>query len=422
MKNTVFTPSTLALLLACALTLLALSVLLPAFDDAPVSRGSRSSPGSFSTSAIGHAGIYDVMRRLGRPVRRAVSNTLATVGSRGTLIVAEPDLRLIKSEDGLRLLSAPRLLLVLPKWRGFQDEDRPAWIGEVMPVANLNPQQTLALVAGQSWVIRKEWPKEWEGNELPFKPSGSGGLVQLIRSKELRPVVGTEEAMLVGEMREGRNRIWVLSDPDVMSNHGLGRGRNAAFMVTLLDALAATDGGGGAEAPIVFDETVHGFQAAQWSPMKLLFRFPFAVVTALVCAAALMMVLAGTGRFGVARRSKRALDFGKAGLIANGARLLDYAGHHEVILRGFIRLTVRSAAAALHAPGGLAGKNLIEWLDRVGRSRGLKTSCSDIMRDAFDKHGKNAGGLDRLYKNARKIYRWKGDILNGSGTSRVNRK
>ena len=96
--------------------------------------------------------------------------------------------------------------------------------------------------------------------------------------------------------------------------------------------------------------------------------FSFARIT----AGFLLAFLAGAGRFGAPLAPGRAPDFGKARLIANGARLLDYAGHHDEVLRRYARRTVRAAARALHAPPGLEAEALTAWLDRVGAARAIR--------------------------------------------------
>lgn len=415
-KNSSFSPAALGVLLASAAALFALSVLLSAFGDGDAPTGERAGPGSYSASALGQAGAYDLLKRLGRPVSRGLGRNLGRVGEHGTLILAEPDLSALRDEEGLTLLEAPRLLLVLPKWRGYPDPDRPAWIKRAELQPQVTARQTLALVDGPGQVAHAAWPATWPVNELGFTPAGSGW-VQLMRSQALRPVVGTDDGMLVGEMRRDDQVIWVLADPDLMANHGLGQGDNAAFFVALVEALRMTDNDD-PTAPLVFDETGHGFGVADRNPLQLLFRFPFVVVTVLAGLSAVLLLLAGAGRFGAPRPTPPALDFGKAGLIDNGARLLDYAGHQADILKRYVRLEVRSVGRELHAPAGLAGFALAEWLDRIGRARGVDASCQTLMLAMANLEGDDPRNLSRLSALARDIHHWKGKILNGAPTRR----
>ncbi|CAK7072405.1 MAG: hypothetical protein DELT_01939 [Desulfovibrio sp.] len=427
MKKAVFSPKALILLFAGGAVLFALSVLLHAYDDTPESRGEKSRPGAFSTSAIGHAGFYDTLRRMNFPVLRSAGNTLGMLDGRGTLIVAEPSLARINDEDGRRLLEAPRLLLVLPKWHGTMDEDRPAWVSSMTPVHSNVARQTLSLVSVRGEVVRTDWPTEWKNNTLgivPTKPAGVDA-VQLIRSRSIKPLVGDADGMLLGEISERGRRIWVLADPDVMANHGIGEGDNAAFMVELIDTLRFWNNKD-AGAAIVFDETVHGYRDAEGSVVKLLFRFPFVVVTFLVLASGLLLLFAGVGRFGAPRTPKPPLDFGKSGLIGNSARLLDYAGYHAGTLRRYIVMTVRSTAQALHAPQHLDEKQLAAWLDRIGKARGATIASTAVLQEAARAGGVSGdpekANLARLFECVRAIHKWKGEILHGSAKNRQHRQ
>lgn len=430
MKKAVFSFKAVMLLFASGAILFALSVLLHAYDYTPESHGAKSRPGAFSTSAVGHAGMYDILKRLGFPVLRSAGNTLGMLDGRGTLVVAEPSLSLVTAEDGRRLLDVPRLLLVLPKWHGKADEERPAWLESVTPMHLDTVRQTLALVTARGDVTRTDWPAEWEHNRLgiaPSKPDGAN-VVQLVRpldtrqtSYGLKPVVGNKDGMLVGEIADGDRRIWVLADPDVMANHGIGEGNNAAFMVKLVDTLRFLNNKD-AGAAIVFDETVHGYREAEGSFVKLLFRFPFVVVTALLAASGILLLCAGAGRFGSPEKPNPVLDFGKSGLISNSARLLDYAGYHAGTLQRYIVMTVRTTAQALHAPSNLDAIQLAAWLDRIGKARGASVSCTAILHEAARARGGGGDGnnanVPRLFECARAIHTWKGEILHGSAKSR----
>lgn len=418
MRDVAFSRQALVVLLASAIALFALSILLPAYNDDPISEGDRTRPGAYSLSALGHAGVYDLLRRLGYPVTRGISNPLALAGSRGTLIVAEPGQGSISSDEGIALLHAQRLLLVLPKWRGAPDPDRPAWIKQAELLSVENAQSVFGLASWEGLVVRSPWPEQWKINTTGVTPAGSG-VVQLIRSSALRPLIGNNDGMLLGELVDGERKVLVLADPDILANHGIVKGDNAALMAALIDSLRQWNDGGG-DAPVVFDETVHGYHAAHSSPVKLLFRFPFVIVTALFAASAILLALAGSGRFGAPLPAKPELDFGKASLIANGAKLLDYAGHHAVVLQRYVLMVIRSTGKTLHAPAGLDDAALAAWLDRIGKARKVSGSCVACLQTAAAP-GNDSASLARLLACAHDIHRWKGELLHGSGTHRHHR-
>lgn len=419
MKTQLFTPKVMLLIIAGAVVLFALSIILSAYDNSPAAPMDKAKPSSYSTSAIGYAGFYDTMRRLNMPVIRSIGNPLYQMEADGVLIVAAPEIgRLTSLNDAAKLARAPRLLLVLPKWHGSSDETRPRWVAEVEPAPLFSAQQTLALVAGtNSIVIRDIWPTDWQYNEIGVTPAQTAPVAQMIRSNQLRPVVGTSDGMLLGEIIDKDRIIWVLADPDLMSNYGFGQGDNALFMITLLNTLRHwnnTDSG----APIVFDEVVHGFEQPESSPLRLIVTFPFSIITILVCLTGIFAALAGVSRFGAPRRPKPDQDFGKAGLIHNGARLLDYAGHHTIVLQRYVRMTIFSVGQSLHAPANLSDAALAQWLDRIGKTRKLKTSCVAILAAATQLNKENNQNLTRLFKSAGEIHNWKGEMLNGSAVNR----
>lgn len=420
MKNQIFSTKILLLFIACAVILFALSILLSAYDSGePMAPADKVKPGSYASSAIGYAGFYDTMRRLDMPVMRGVSNIMQQVGVHGTLIVASPDtVRLTNQDDAARLANAPRVLFVLPKWRGIADDDYPRWLADMEPMMLFTVQQALSLVTdNNSIVIRDKWPENWQYNEIGITPFKTAEVVQMISSDQLRPVVGTREGMLVGEIINNNKIIWVLSDPDIMSNAGFGKGDNGVFMITLIGMLRHwnnTD----SNAPIVFDEIVHGVEQQKSSPARLIVTFPFSIIVILVCLTAIFAVMTGIRRFGAPRRPQPNLDFGKLGLINNGARLLDYAGHHTIILQRYVRMTIRSVGQNLHAPNNLSDAALAQWLDRIGKTRKLEISCASILSEVTKLNKKDNQTMARLFKSAVEIHTWKGEMLNGSTANR----
>lgn len=401
-----FSPKTMIMLGAAAVALFALSVLLHAYESPASNAKGKAGPGAYSTSAIGYAGIYDMLKRLDRRVSRSAGDTLEGLGYDGVLIIAEPDLKILSGREVRKLFLAPNLLLVLPKWEGTRDPERSAWISkaDMLPLAPV--LATIGLIDSAATVRRMPWPGEWQVNSFESAPSGTGS-VQLLRSEELEPLVGTADGMLVGEMwTDDDTRVVVLSDPDIIANHGIGKGGNADFAVELFDRLTYDDN----SVPLVFDEAVHGFNAGNDSPLRLLFEFPFVVATILACCAGVVIVLAGMGRFGSASRHEAGLAFGKSGLIDNSARLMHHAGHHAEVLRRYVRMTIRSTAHTLHAPQDLDARGQAEWLDRLGTAKKVDISCIDVMRRAMSER-RNEGGTANLMRCAEDIHRWRDMML-----------
>lgn len=419
MKSGIFSPKTVALLIAVGAVMFSLSLILGSVGPKPVLYERRVQASSYSISALGHAAFYETMRDLKRPVERSTGNALARTGASGTLVLVEPNMRYLDAESAQSLFYAPKILLVLPKWQGTQDKDNSEWTGYAKPV-NLNvSRNTLGLASMRSDVLRTEWPGQWAINAIGYNPTdgGASGVIQLIRSNEIKPIVACEEGILLGELKKDDSIIWILSDPDIMANHAITKGHNAAFMVSLADALHSRTATGKSSS-IVFEESVHGYYTEnKESIISLALSFPFSIVIILAAATAVMLIFAGAARFGPARTPARPIGFGKAQLIDNSAQLLDYAGHHGMVLKKYIRMTVRSAAQSLHAPPGMSEAATAEWLDRIGKARGLKLSCVKILQRADKSNNFNEPQtLSALFGSARDIHRWKGEILNESAT------
>jgi hypothetical protein len=362
-------------------------------------------PSTFSRSAIGHAGIAEVLQQLAIPVVKSRSSSLEKLSPGSVLVIAEPR-RSGQSEDAIRaLLKASTILLVLPKWTGLPSEQKVGWLREVNEGPTLDAQWALNLVAPKGEVAREKGAVQWTANTLHVTPAVDSP-TQLMRGDGLRPIIGAQQGMLVGEIRERDRKIWVLADPDVIANHGLAREGNAALALALIKSLRGGDGS------VVFDETVHGFVVRPVSPFLLLFRFPFVVATVQGLIAVALLLWATLGRFGAPQTAPLALSAGREGLLSNMAKLVEFTGHQDVMVKRYVQETVRDVALALHAPRELAGAGLVAWLQRVGLARAVTVDCEDVLRGAAEP-GTGGRNLSVLVRLARDIHQWKGEIVDG---------
>jgi hypothetical protein len=363
-------------------------------------------PSTFSRSAIGHAGIAEVLQQLAMPVVKSRSSSLEKLSDDSVLVIAEPR-RTGQSEEAIRtLLKASTILLVLPKWTGQPSEQKTGWLREVTERSALDAQWALNLVAPKGEVVRERGAVQWTTNTLHATPALDSP-TQLMRTDALWPIIGAKQGLLVGEIRNGDSRIWVLADPDVISNHGLAHEGNAALALALIKALRGPDGS------VVFDETVHGFVVRPVSPFLLLFRFPFVVATAQGLIAVALLLWATLGRFGAAQTAPPALAAGREGLLANMAKLVEFTGHQDVMVKRYVQETVRDVALALHAPRELSGTALVAWLQRVGLARGVAIDCENVLRRAAEPGTAGRQNSTALVRLARDIHQWKGEIVDG---------
>jgi hypothetical protein len=362
-------------------------------------------PSTFSRSAIGYAGIAEVLKQLDIPVIKSRYDSLSKVTAGSVLVIAEPPPG-AKTEATIRaLLKADSILLILPKWTGAPSTRKAGWLGEAALVPPAAVDWVLNLVAPQADAQQVD-QAVWTSNSLKIAPTLQAP-IQLIHGDRLQPLIASKDGMLLGQLVSRNRKIWVLSDPDVISNHGLAEPGNAALAVAIINGLRSGSGS------VVFDETLHGFISEPASPILLLFRFPFVLVTLQAVIAMALLLWATLNRFGAPQPAPPAMTAGRLGLLQNIAKLLEFSGHQEVMIRRYVLETVRDVARQLHAPRGLSTAALVAWLQRVGSARGTDVDCGDVIAQAeglTDGRRRNPASLVRL---AREIHRWRGEIVDG---------
>jgi hypothetical protein len=371
----------------------------------------------FSRSALGYAGIADILEKLGEKVVRSQGETPARPAGHTVSIIAEPHFGL-DAPDALRALhEADAVLLVLPKWHGKPDPAHRGWIADAAVVSEFEAAWALALGIEGGKLVRGGVVDRWSDNALGVDPDIAEP-VQLVQADGLKPIVASADGVLVGEVRAAERRVWILSDPDVMANHGIGQNDNAAFAVALIQALRGGDG------TIVFEDTTHGLlgraakaalPALPSNPLKLPFDARFLPATLQGGLTIVLLLWAAVMRFGAPVPAPPPLDAGKRGLIQNAARLIAFAGYQRVIAKRYVEATIREVGRQIHAPRGLADSGLVDWLGRVGEARGVDRDCALVYRQTrtLDQGRGRGGDLSSVMPLLRDIYRWKQEMIDG---------
>jgi hypothetical protein len=390
--------------IAAAVGALVLSFYLMSRDDYGADRYGAS---SLSISAIGYAGIADLMKRLGQPVVISRSNSVKKAET-GVLIVAEPGLYKETDTTVPALLRARKVLYILPKWYGIHGNAKRGWIERVQPRWPFDVQRLLALAVPEAKFERTATAESWPINKIGMAPPRIGEL-QVMRASALTPIIANGDQILLGEIRKNNRQIWILSDPDVIANHAFGPdGKGAVFAVKMIEALR------GGSGPIVFDEAIHALSAPGASAARMLFSFPYSVISLQVLLGIALLLWATMGRFGPPESAPETLAAGKAGLVDNVARLMGYAGHERLMVRRYVEAMVNDAGRQLHAPKGLHQAELINWLQRVGEARNVSLDSGAVAARADDLvRVRGVGDMGPYVAVARDIYRWKQEILDG---------
>lgn len=389
-------------------------------EDEP-RRWTAFGPTSYSYSAIGHRAWFESLQETELSATRSRFAS-ATVARAGLLVAAQP---VTPGSELGALLGAERLLVVLPKWGGYPDPGNHTHVESVEPLDLELVDSILERVVGSDGDIRRlAGSAAWSDSALGVAPTVAQP--QLMRGGGLQPLLATSDGwMLVGERTVDGRLLVVVSDPDIINNAGIGRGDNAGLIEAIVDrSLPGTAFG---RVVLVFDETIHGMERAP-NIVREALRPPFLIATLLAAAAALMLFWAAAGRFGKPLPVPRDLAFGKAGLVGNMATLLLSAGHHGVILRRYLRDTMRDVANAHHLPHGLREADLVKRLDAIAATRGTRVKLAALYAaiDRIDPPAatpaadgrearRQSAGPGPLLRAAIRLHAWKREMLYGSG-------
>jgi len=172
--------------------------------------------------------------------------------------------------------------------------------------------------------------------------------------------------VLIGLVRSSGFHITVIADPDIIANHGLYRGDNAALAVALIDRLLPQGG------RIVVDETLHGY-VLHHSIWRLLLTPPYLAASLLALLAVAFLVWRATQRFGAPLPPQRAIASGKDTLIDNASRLLVSGGHADHLVGRYGLAMLSDVAERLHLPPSRDMETLRRQLTPLAERRGVTT-------------------------------------------------
>ncbi len=366
----------------------------------------------YSVSGLGHSGLLALLEERGVPVLSSRWDSAARAREGTSLVIAEPDPDLTRVagrkplEDMVR--EARRVLLVAPKrLPGPAAPERPRWMQGQTPLAidevervfedwDLQLTRPAAGVEALDWQADERWPTP----TLVDPP-------QLFEPYEsLVPLISTSAGVLLGrlEMPRQDHVLLVLSDPDILANHGLVLGENAALALALIEELRGGQGG------VVLDETWHGHLASN-SAARLLLRPPLGYVTASLALLALLALWAGAVRFGGARPPAPLLKPGKAFLVENTADLLRAGGHSDHVLRRYFEAAERETSERLHAARAepRAAREAVEALAHARGLPGPRALHDEVERAA--EAGRNDARA--IVAAGERIHRWKEELTHG---------
>jgi hypothetical protein len=398
---------TLVVVIVIGLAAFLAATYLETFDDGggePRSNGADT----FSRSAIGHRAFAASLRNLDVPVQISRFRSIDKAGAGSLLLVIEPNFD--ASPGGLltSIHRVPHALLVLPKWDGTTDRKKPIWIERMDLLPEEAPSSILRAVASDAKLMRDE------GTATIETPRFGGSVTltdpqYMLSGSDMRidPIISSSGKILLGAMKIGPSELWILSDPDLLSNAGIDDSGNGIVAISIVDALLPKGGG------VLIDETLHGFEQRP-NLMRTLLRPPFVPILVATIAAALVLAWAGVMRFGAPQAEADGLAPGKLTLIKSAAKLLRFGTSAGNLLLSYRRMVLADVMSELHGPTGLDEPEQAAWLDRAAAHRGLDTRL-DPLHDRISALTES-GRIDatRALRFAHELYRWKQEILHGT--------
>jgi hypothetical protein len=365
-------------------------------------------PSAYSSSALGHKALMETLRRLDVPVVVSRFRSAEKAGQGSLLVLAEPDGSEASEEMIGGFGNVPHGLLVLPKWDGRRDRSKPRWV-EAMDKIQVDDVELVLKRAQINALVKRV-----EGTFTVDVPE-FGGRVELtdpqviIDARALKPIVSLKGGILIGEADLGSGRQWVLSDPDLIANHGIDQGDNAVVAVSLIEALRPGSGA------VIFDETIHGLELRP-NLLRTAFELPFGIVTLSAAVAVALAIWAGLMRFGRPEPGQRALQPGKVTLIRTTADLLRQGsrkGTVELVLTRYLKAQIADLVTRLNGPRGLTENRQIAWLDDLAVARRLRSRLQPIAAAIEATAKSRSTDPGRALRLAADLHAWKQEFLYG---------
>lgn len=283
-------------------------------------------------------------------------------------------------------------LVVLPKWKTGMRALGMAHSDLLIPAQELNRLLAQIGLDGArvridgTGFVREKVRLDGTGHEIAVMH------LQTVAGSGCTPILGAADKLLLGDCRgQGRARYWLLTDPDLVSNHGLAHAGNARVALGAVRDLHGT-------ASVVVDASVDRwvvdrdpFTASyerRWEDFARMFAWPFTMIWIGFVAVAALVLWRAIVRYGPLERVySDEPQASKTVSISAKARLLRLANHDEALLKSHIRARLQTLAADLLGPRRRAGDPLAALLPMIRRT-------DPALADEFAEASRLNGAID----------------------------
>ena len=388
-----------------------------AYGPDPARSGSIAAD-SFSSSALGHRLLSGFLKRSGFDV--SVQRAAELLGARpgSVIVVAEPGEESDFESHSSQLFSQADvhntpILLVLPKWTAVSNQKwREEWVSEVRARSELEIHKILDEVGGGE-VNRVRQTQAPSQLSCTFQGEVVGD-IELLYPQYLKPksgdetIASTREGVLIVRRNsdELESPLYIVSDPDLLNNHGLPRGNNVLVADRLFrDVLESR--------AVSFDEVVHGYAGPQ-SFLAELLRFPLVVAVFHGILLFGMVIWAGSVRFGKPRPSVPRLASGRRGLIDNTAKLLAYGGRIEAGALRYFEEAISAVGNYYHVTRDLTKSQLMERVQAISNRRGVEINLADVRQELLDLDEAQVNTSSRAVRLVSRVHHWREEMMDAT--------
>jgi hypothetical protein len=349
-----------------------------------------------SESALGHKAFVSMIQRLDMGSDISFNPLEALMGGVSMPIFLEPNPAEIAPVDFSQRFKGDAVFIVLPKWAAIADAKRPRWITQAQPMQRAAVQEMARAIASDIIITRNNSVVPFVSTR--FKVSPVLTRPQLMQSAKITPLISSSNGILFGQVKRGKTMVYVLSDPDLLNNHGLDNGQNSILAVRMLDLARG-------KASVSFDSTVQKFSGSI-SLWRQLFLPPLLGLLVLTLAAIAGLIWHVLVRLSPPQIFESGLAAGKQGLIDNSAALFD-SGEHDVFLKTrYLEAAISDITVVLPMIGRNPLAQRSTLLDDIGVRRGVSEHFSDLWNMA------HAADIS-LERAAKRIDIWKQEIIRG---------
>jgi hypothetical protein len=393
-------------MLLLAISTIAMIVLAVLFAFAPDLRSDENyDTNALSRSAVGFSGLVRYLSLAGIPVavdRGPMGRGIAAP----SLIILTPNANTTAADIAGYEHRAP-LLIIMPKWTVVPDQRHPGWVMKfsALPVSVLSQQ--LRHLSPKAVIVRGSGTARNVGLFRGWAAPSSLPVGSIAHIEELQSIRGGDPILatwnrgdVVVSIPQKQGAVYVVSEPDLLNNHGLADQGAATQAMALIKGLRRGDG------PVWMDVTLDGL-GRKPNLLRALMEPPFLGATLCLAIAALLVCVRALARFGApvtAAPSGR----GKRALVAGTAQLVRIMHREGAMAPRYVTAMREHALARLGArrSGPAEQDRLLASLeDALARP----VSYQNILAEA-----QTAGSADDLRRVAAKAYDWQKGVTGGN--------